>query len=99
MTTTSSRYDLLSEPLLDKIEGFSRDEQAQWLFLSVSDEFKGRWEITSLYPDWFFDYEELVGSYRTISPAKLDEFLSFSMEASYHVVFEEPPEAILSAYE
>ena len=94
-----TRYRLLTEALLDKIEGLSRDEQAQYLFLSVSDEFKGRWEVTSLWPDWFWDYEDLVGHYKTVSPAKLEEFLSFSMEASYHVVFEDPPEDILSVYE
>jgi SNF2 family DNA or RNA helicase len=96
--TMTSRYQLLTESLLDKIETQPRDEQAQWLFLSISEEFKGRWEITSLWPDWFFDFEEFVGQYRTVSPAKIDEFLSLAEDGDYHVVFLEPPEAVLSAY-
>jgi len=94
-----TRYSLLTPKLLDKIDRQERDDQARWLFLSPSEEFKGRWEINALWPEWYFDYEELVGHYRTISPAKLGEFLDYSEDAGYQVVFDEPPEAILSAYE
>jgi SNF2 family DNA or RNA helicase len=94
-----TRYQLLTIPLLDKIESLSRDEQAQYLFLSTSDEFKGRWQVTALWPDFFFDFEDIIGHYRTVSPAKLDEFLSFADETGYVIVFEDPPEAILEAYE
>ena len=98
-TKPTTRYQLLSPPLLDQIEGEERDDQARWLFLSSSEEFRGRWEVSALWPDWYFDYEPIVGHYRTISPVKLGEFLDYSEEAGYHVVFDEPPEAILSAYE
>lgn len=96
---TMPRYQLLTEDILDQIEISPRASQEEWLFLSESDEFKGRWEITSLWPDWFFDFEPIVGHYRTISPAKLEEFLDFATEGGYKVVFTDPPEEILSAYE
>lgn len=95
----ADRFQLLSEDLLDEIEGLSRDDQAEYLFLSESEEFKGRWRIEGLWPEWFFDYEDLVGHYRTVSPAKLDGFLRFSDELGYKVVFTDPPEEILEAYE
>jgi SNF2 family DNA or RNA helicase len=96
--TKTTRYQLLSENLLDKIEGTPRASQEEWLFLAESDEFKGRWEVSALWPDWFFDFEPIVGHYRTVSPAKLDEFLSFAADGGYKVVFADPPEAILEAY-
>lgn len=94
-----TRYRLLTEALLDEIEQQDRAAQEEWLFLSVSDEFKGRWEVSALWPDWFFDFEPIVGHYRTVSPAKLEEFLSFAEDGGYKVVFEDEPEAILAAYE
>lgn len=93
------RYQLLSEDLLDKIEGSPRADQEEWLFLSESDEFKGRWQVDALWPEWFQDLEPLVGAYRTVSPAKLDEFLSFSKDAGYKIVFVDEPESILESYE
>jgi SNF2 family DNA or RNA helicase len=92
------RYQLLSEDLLDKIEASPRALQEEWLFLSESDEFKGRWEVSALWPDWFFDFEEIVGHYCTVSPAKLGEFLSFATKGGYKVVFTDPPETILDTY-
>jgi len=92
------RYELLSEALLDRVEGLSRDDQAEYLFLSESEEFKGRWQVDALFPEWFYDYQPLVGAYRTVSPSRLDEFLSFSKDAGYHVVFCDDPESILDAY-
>ena len=94
-----ARYRLLTEALLDEIEGQDRDRQEEWLFLSVSDEFRGRWEVAALWPDWFFDFEPIVGHYRTVSPAKLDEFLTFAEDGGYKVVFEDEPEDILLAYD
>jgi SNF2 family DNA or RNA helicase len=96
--TKTTRYQLLSEQLLDEIEGTPRSSQEEWLFLSESDEFKGRWEVGALWPDWFFDFEEIVGHYRTVSPAKLEKFLSFAAEGGYKVVFTDPPEDVLEAY-
>jgi hypothetical protein len=94
-----SRYELLGDALLDRVEALSRDDAAEYLFLSESDEFKGRWKVDALFPEWFYDYQSLVGAYRTVSPAKLDDFLSFSKDAGYKVVFADEPEGILEAYE
>src|SRR5208282_585387 len=94
-----ARYRLLTESLLDEIEGQDRDRQEEWLFLSVSDEFRGRWEVSALWPGYFFDFEPIVGHYRTVSPAKLEEFLSFAEDGGYKIVFEDEPEDILAAYE
>lgn len=96
--TKTTRYHLLTEDLLDTIEASPRASQEEWLFLAQSDEFTGRWEVTGLWPDWFFDFEEIVGHYRTVSPAKLEEFLSFAADSGYKIVFTDPPEAILEAY-
>lgn len=95
----TTRYQLLTEDLLDTLEGAPRSSQEEYLFLSESDEFKGRWEVTALWPDWFFDFEEIVGHYRTVSPARLDTFLSFASSGGYKIVFTDPPEDILGAYE
>ncbi len=95
----AERYQLLTPALMEKVEDLGRDDQGEWLFLSPSEEFKGRWLVEGIYPDFFFDFEDLIGHYRTVSPARLDEFLTLAQEAGYHVVFDEPPEGILSAYE
>lgn len=95
----SLRYQLLNEELVDYLETLDRDEQGEWVFLSESEEFKGRWEVEAIYPDFFFDFEDIVGHYRTISPASLDEFLTRAEEAEYKVVFTDPPEHIMEAYE
>ena len=94
-----SRYRLLTEDLLDEIEGQDREGQEEWLFLSQSSEFRGRWEVTALWPAWFFDFEPIVGHYRTVSPAALGEFLTFAENGGYKVVFEDPPEDILASYD
>lgn len=94
-----TRYRLLTEALLDEIEAQDRAGQEEWLFLSESDEFRGRWEVAALWPDWFFDFEPLVGHYRTVSPAKLDEFLTFAEDGGYKVVFEDAPEDILASFD
>ena len=92
------RYRLLDEGLVDEISKMGRDEQSQFLFLDQSKDFKGRWSIDSLWPDWYFDFEDLVGSFRTISPAKLDDFLSLASALDYNVVFTDKPEKILEEY-
>jgi SNF2 family DNA or RNA helicase len=93
-----SKYLIASEDLFDELDRLDRTNQAQWLFLDPSDDFKGRWSIDSLWPEWFFDFEEIVGRYRTISPAKLSDFLQCARELDYRVVFLDEPEAVLDAY-
>jgi SNF2 family DNA or RNA helicase len=93
------RYHLLDEALVERLDGLSRDDQGLWLFLSPSEDFQGRWSVESLQPDFFFDFEEIIGHYRTVSPAGLDNFLSYAQESGYQVVFTDPPEDILHAYD
>jgi SNF2 family DNA or RNA helicase len=92
------KYHLLTDGLLDKIEMLSRDEQERWLFLSESEEFKGRWEVKGIWPTWFFDLESIVGHFRTVSPARLKDFIE-ACDDYYQIVFETPPESILTIYE
>src|SRR6202035_5618665 len=83
------RYRLLDDDLLDEIEGLEREDQASYLFLDPSKDFRGRWSVTSLWPDWFLDFEDIVGSYKTVAPARLDEFLTHAEGGAYQVVFSE----------
>lgn len=93
------RYQLLNSALLDEISLLDRSQQAQYIFLDSSEEYQGRWAIDGIWPEWFFDFEEIVGRYRTISPARLSDFLDVADTLDYHVVFVDPPEEILEAYE
>src|SRR6185437_15800483 len=48
--------------------------------------------------DFFWDFEDVLGRYRIISPVRIEEFLKVAKEKHYKVVFGEPPEQILDAY-
>lgn len=93
------RYRLISDDLIDELGNLDKEAQSEWLFLDPSEEFRGRWTVDGLWPSWFFDFEDIVGSYRTISPSRLDEFLTVAQDLQYKVVFVEPPEDILDAYD
>ena len=90
-----SSYTLLTESLLNEWESQSRDDQAQWLILSPSDDFLGRWSVEGIWPNWFLDFEDVVGHYRTVSPTNLDLFLEQARDLEYHVAFTDPPEEML----
>jgi hypothetical protein len=75
------------------------EDQANWLFLEQSEEFRGYWEVVSLYPEYFFDFEPLIGAYRLVSPTTIAEFLDLANEKGYEVAFVEDPTHILNAYE
>lgn len=68
------------------------------MFLDISKEFRGHWSVESLWPEFFFDFEEIVGPYRTIAPAKLSTFFDLADSLEYQVCFIDTPETILSAY-
>jgi len=93
------RYKLLTEELLDEIERLSEDDRSYWLFLSPSEEFKGRWEVSSVDSRFFFDFEEIIGHWRTVSPAGLDEFITAAEEMEYQVVFTDDPTSMIDAYD
>lgn len=90
---------IVTPELLDEIEAAPRETQAEWLFLEPSDEFRGCWEVWSLWPEWFFDFESIVGNYRLITLARLEEFLARAEELEYKPVFTRDPVEILESYQ
>lgn len=95
----SPRYRVLDDELYEHIAGLDPKEQQDWLFLAPHEQFGGRWYVDALHPGFFFDFKELIGQYRTVSPASLGEFLNFADELDYKVVFVEDPVEILKDYE
>lgn len=55
--------------------------------------------MDSLHQGFFLDFEEVIGRYRTVSPASLEGFLSHAASLDYHVAFVDDPTRILDAYE
>lgn len=93
-----SRYRTLDENLIDEIEALPPESQWQWLILSPHERFVGRWKVSGLDPSFFFDFEEEIGQYRTVSPSSLDSFLDSAEKLDYKVVFEDDPVNILDAW-
>lgn len=96
---SKTKYRLLDSDLIEYIEGLSEKEQANWLFLSPHTRFDGRWFVDALDGGFLFDFEEMVGRYKSVSPAGLQDFLDRADELGYHVAFEEEPEKILSVWD
>jgi len=92
-------FQILSEELLDELENLPRPQQERWLFLDRSSDVIGRWKVDGLWPNFFFDFENLIGQHKTVSPTKLGDFLDLAEELDYEVVFTDPPERILEEYE
>lgn len=93
-----NRYQLLSPELVDHLESLPEEDQSRWLILSPHEDFKGRWAVDGLAPQFFWDFEEMIGTYRTVAPANLGEFLDAAEVMDYSVVFEEDPTAILDTF-
>lgn len=91
-------HEILTPKLLDKIDAQSRAEQSEYLFLEPSEEFRGCWEVDALWPEWFIDLEPIVGNYRLVTPAGLDNFLKATNQGGYRVVFVDEPTSIIDAY-
>lgn len=92
-------YRLLDDELVDEIAALPLNEQKAWLFLVPHSKFAGRWYVDSLHQGFFLDFEDLIGKYRTVSPAGLETFLQAARELEYHVAFTKDPVEILDAYE
>lgn len=90
---------IVTPQLLREIEESSEGEQLSWLFLIQSDEFKGYWEVQALDPTFIFEFEDLIGRTRLVSPVTISEFLELADDTGYKVAFMEDPAAILSAYD
>jgi hypothetical protein len=93
------KNQIVTEALLDDIEVLEPGDQALWLFLEQSEEFRGYWEVSSIYPEFFFDFEDIVGSYKLVSPITIADFSDRADELGYHVAFTEPPDSIMESYE
>jgi SNF2 family DNA or RNA helicase len=74
-------------------------EQRNWLFLKPHPKYAGRWYVDALHPSFFLDFEEVIGQYKTVSPAGLQEFLDYAKDLDYKVVFTDDPVNALTAYE
>jgi hypothetical protein len=90
---------VVTDALLDEIEKLGPGDQALWIFLEQSEEFKGYWEVGGIYPEYFFDFEDIVGNYNLVSPITIAAFSDRVDELGYHVAFTEPPDSIMETYE
>jgi SNF2 family DNA or RNA helicase len=89
---------VLDDELFEHIASLPEKEQWDYLFLTRHPRFEGRWEVNALNQAFFFDFEEQIGKYRTVSPASLERFLERADDLDYQVVFEEDPLLILNAW-
>jgi SNF2 family DNA or RNA helicase len=90
-------FQLLTDELLEAIAA-DVDHHGDWLLLYASEEFPGYWEIESLDPDFFYDFENIVSRWRIVSPPRLDEFMEKARELHYQVAFFEHPDPIINAW-
>lgn len=91
-------YTLVDEKLEDRLEA-EPDGRGDWLFMEPHPEFRGQWRVECWEPNYYFDFKDLIGSYRAVSPAKLDAFLKLAEELEYKVAFFEDPAEILHDFE
>lgn len=95
----SSKVPILDDGLMDKIIELPERDRRDYLILTPHAEFPGRWYVDSLDQGFFLDFEDLIGQYRTISPATLTEFLDLSADLGYKPIFAEDPYQILEAWD
>lgn len=94
-----NNIQILDDELFEYIDSLSLDEQSNWLFLTPHPKFDGRWYVDAINNHFFWDFEDIIGKYRLVSPATLESFLNHAKELSYQVVFQEDPISILSAWD
>jgi superfamily II DNA or RNA helicase len=92
------KIPVLDTDQIEEITSLPTEEQERWLLLETHPEFKGCWLVNGFSDDFFFDLEEIIGSYCTVSPANLDEFRQAANSAGYSVAFIDSPEVILHRY-
>lgn len=96
---SSLKIPVLDSELEDKIIDLPEDDQRDYLFLSPHPKLKGRWYVDALHPGFFIDFEDIIGRYRTVSPASLDKFIARAEYGGYHPVFTEDPFSIMNTWE
>jgi SNF2 family DNA or RNA helicase len=87
---------VLDDNLIDQI---ASGEAERWLILEEHPDFPGRWLVQSLRKGFIFDFEDVVGAYRSVAPATLEAFLERAYDLDYEVAFGEEPTKILKTYE
>jgi hypothetical protein len=90
---------ILDDQLMHHIANLPPDEAGEWLILVPHDEFIGAWNVESLDPSFFFDFEDLIGEYRTLFPSGLEAFKRRCDEFSYRIAWAIDPADTLRAYE
>lgn len=92
-------YRLLTDELIAEIDASPLEDQNDWIILGESEEFPGFWKATGLDQEFFYDFEDILGRYRLVSPARLDLFLEGAEERRYRVAFVEEPTRILTLFD
>jgi SNF2 family DNA or RNA helicase len=82
------------------VQALKEDEELrkEWLFLDKHPDFEGHWGVEAFSSAYLFDFKDLVGPYRVVSPASLGEFLQKADDLGYQVAFLEEPTKALEAY-
>lgn len=96
--TKRSRYRLVDDELIDLLKN-DPEARKYWLFLEPHPDFEGRWKVQGFSQAFFFDMQDMIGSYKVVAPATLSEFLTTSEELGYEVAFFRDPFEILGPYE
>lgn len=86
---------ILDDELVDEIG----ENPSDWLLLEESESFKGFWQVDCLDSDFFYDFEEVIGPYRVVSPRNLERFLTHAKDALYKVAFVDDPQPLIESYE
>lgn len=81
------------------IAGLDGEGQGSWLILMPHSEFRGAWYVDSLDPSFLFDFEDIIGEYRTIFPSSLEAFKQRADELDYELAWTHDPGDILAEYE
>lgn len=87
---------VLDQDLMAQISGSERP--GDYLILEEHPDFPGSWLVQSLEPTFFLDFKDIIGSYRTVTPASLEPFLDHAKKLGYEVVFANEPADILNAF-
>lgn len=89
----------MTDAEIERIAHLPRKEQRDYVFLCPHPNYDGRWYVDALDPAFMFDFEEIIGKFRTVTPASLKRFMDHATKLDYQVYFEEDPSNILGAYE
>jgi hypothetical protein len=98
-TSSNSKYEILTDELVEEIARLPAEDQSQILVLGNHPDYPGQWVVDCLDSSFFFHFEDRIGPFRSVSPAGLGEFLSLARSLGYRVLFEDDPKSILATYD